>query len=108
MGNLYVVNAYLQSGGNQYKNRINTIEKLALRIPNHIKQTTILTVDFNFVEHKEDRINLASMEHTGDSDSNEARQFKSILLNPHKLAAVHQPHYTHRTPFSAATWTGST
>ena len=82
MGNLYVVNAYLQSGGDRHKERIQAIEKLATIIPAHIKQTTILTGDFNFVEHKEDRLCLVKTEHTGHSDSNEARLFKSTLLKP--------------------------
>ena len=103
MGNLYVINAYLQSGSDRQKDRTQAISELTRKIPAHNKQTTILTGDFNFAEHTEDRYCQNKGEHTGHRDNHEAQLFKHILLTPHHLTLVHQPHYTHKTLHSTST-----
>ncbi len=94
LGTLHVVNAYCRSENDENGSRTLT-KTLATNIPHHDTQTTIIAGDVNFVENKDDRTNTRAMGHLGAHDSQEAYEFRSHVLLPHKLTRVHQLHYTH-------------
>ena len=101
-GNLTIINCYLHSGADQTHPRRILYQEIAQQVPPTHTHTTIMAGDFNFVEHREDRLHLRNMDYTGDKDSQETNHFKQTLTNPHHLQAVFQPHYTHKTTTTMA------
>ena len=77
-------------------------EKTGRKIPPHNTHTTILTGDFNFVEHQVDRINMTTMTPSGNKDTHDTVSFRSHVTQPHNLLEVTQPHHTHKSTTSTA------
>ena len=102
LGALQIINVYYHSGHDQNHERSTLHGKIGRKIRPQHTHTTILTGDFNFVEHNTDRINLTTMNPSGAKDAREAHFFQQTITNPHALTECTQPHHTHKNSTSTA------
>ena len=95
LGSLDIVCAYFPTGDSSCEARRQSVSR---DIGRHIKSSrcvlSILSGDFNFVEHEQDRICIASGAWTGLKDRNEAEVFQQSVLVPHDLFEWEQNHLT--------------